>query len=161
MPPRGVTSHPGVPTMLTPHIVVRRAARAIDFYRRAFGAEEVLRLTGPDGAIAHAELRFGDALLYLNEESRVDDEHSPESLGGAAASLHLYVPDVDAAFTQAKGAGAKVTMPVTDMFWGDRVAEIEDPSGHRWSIATRKEDLSPKEISERAKVWFASQGKSA
>ena len=158
MPPRGVTSHPGVPTMLTPHIVVRRAARAIDFYRRAFGAEEVLRLTGPDGAIAHAELRFGDALLYLNEESRVDDEHSPESLGGAAASLHLYVPDVDAAYARAVSAGAIPRTRVSDMFWGERYGTVRDPFGHEWALATRIESLSPAEIRARAQQLVDAAG---
>ncbi|MEP7028065.1 MAG: VOC family protein [Candidatus Eisenbacteria bacterium] len=132
------------------HIVVRGAARAIDFYRRAFGAEEILRLTGADGEIAHAELRFGDALLYLNDESRDHDEHSPESLGGAAASLHLYVDDVDAAYARAVAAGAVPRLRVADMFWGERYGTVRDPFGYEWALATRTEVLSPAEIRARA-----------
>ena len=134
----------------TPYLTVDDGERAIDFYRRAFGAEEVLRLTGPDGEIAHAELRFGDALLYLNEESRDDDAHSPESLGGAAASLHLYVPDVDSAYARAVSAGAIPRTRVDDMFWGERYGTVRDPFGHEWALATRTETLSPAEIRARA-----------
>jgi len=150
MPPHGVSKLPAVPMTLIAHIIVRDAARAIDFYRRAFGAEEVLRLAGPDGEIAHAELRFGDAMLYLNEESPADNEHSPEWLGGAAASLHLYVPDVDEAYARALAAGALPRTRVEDMFWGERYGTVRDPFGHEWALATRVETLSPAEIRERA-----------
>ena len=147
---------------LTPYITVKDVAQSIDFFRRALGAEERMRLATPDGKkVMHGEVAIGDSVVMLGEENAERGCVAPSGLKGHSAGLYLYVPDVDAAFTQAKGAGAKVTMPVTDMFWGDRVAEIEDPSGHRWSIATRKEDLSPKEVSERAKAWFASQGKPA
>jgi uncharacterized glyoxalase superfamily protein PhnB len=135
---------------LTAHIVVRGAARAIDFYRRAFGAVEELRLVGPDGEIAHAELRFGDALLYLNEESPDLDERSPESLGGAAASLHLYVPNVDAAYARAVSAGAIPRTRVEDMFWGERYGTVRDPFGYEWALATRTEILTAAEVRERA-----------
>ena len=148
--PQAVRNPPAGYHSLTPYMTVRDASAAIDFYRRAFGAEEVLRLTGSDGAIAHAELRFGDALLYLNEESCDDDEHSPDSLGGAAASLHLYVPDVDAAYARAVSAGAIPRTRVSDMFWGERYGTVRDPFGHEWALATRIETLSPAEIRARA-----------
>ena len=135
---------------MTAHLVVRDAARAIDFYRRAFGAEEVLRLTGLDGEIAHAELRFGDALLYLNEESREQDEFSPDSLGGAPASLHLDVDDVDAAYERALAAGAIPRTRIADMFWGERYGTVRDPFGYEWALATLVEVLSPAEIRQRA-----------
>ena len=150
MPPHGLQHPQGIPSKLTAHIVVRRAERAIDFYRRAFGAEEVLRLNGPDGEIAHAELRFGDTLLYLNEEARDQDEHSPESLGGAAASLHLYVDDVDAAYARAVSAGAIPRTRVEDMFWGERYGTVRDPFGYEWALAQRVEALTPAEIRARA-----------
>jgi PhnB protein len=147
---------------LTPYITVKDIAQSIEFYRRALGAEERMRLATPDGKrVMHGEVSIGDSVVMLGEENAERGCVAPAGLKGHSSGLYLYVPDVDAAFAQAKGAGAKVTMPVTDMFWGDRVAEIEDPSGHRWSIATRKEDLTPKEVSERARAWFASQGKPA
>jgi len=159
MPPHGSLHHQGVPSTLTAHIVVRGAARAIDFYRRAFGAVEELRLTGPDGEIAHAELRFGDALLYLNEESPDLDERSPESLGGAAASLHLYVEDADAAFARAVSAGAIPRLRVEDMFWGERYGTVRDPFGYEWALATRTEVLTASEIRARAQRLVESSAK--
>jgi PhnB protein len=158
MPPHGVKSQPAVATSLTPHIVVRDAARAIDFYRRAFGAEEVLRLSGPEGEIAHAELRIGEATLYLNEEAREENELSPESLGGAAVSLQLYVPDVDAAYARAVSAGAIPRRRVEDMFWGERYGSVRDPFGHEWAIATKTEKLSPEEIRARAQQLVEESG---
>jgi PhnB protein len=154
MPRHRSSSHPESPLMLTPHLVVRRAARAIDFYRRAFGATEVLRLTGPDGEIVHAELRIGAAALYLNEESPDDESRSPDTLGGAAASLHLYVEDVDRAFDRAVEAGAIPVTRVADMFWGDRYGTVRDPFGYEWALATRNEALSPEEIRARAQRLF-------
>ena len=150
MPLHGSSKHPAGALTLTPHLVVRNAARAIDFYRRAFGAEEVLRLTGPDGEIVHAELKLGAAALYLNEESPGDEARSPESLGGAPASLHLYVSDVDQAFARAVAAGAIPLTRVADMFWGDRYGTVRDPFGYEWALATRTEELSPEEIRARA-----------
>ena len=152
MPLHGRTPIPGVPNTLTPHIVVRDAARAIDFYRNAFGAQEQLRLNGPDGSIVHAELRFGTALLYLNEESRDDHALAPESLGGAAASLHLFVDDVDKAYARAVRAGATPRTRVADMFWGERYGTVADPFGHEWALATRIEMLTPEEIRRRAQT---------
>ena len=145
---------------VTPFITVKDVAQSIDFYQRALGAEERMRMSGPDGKrVMHAELRIGDSVLMLGDESPERGCMVPASLKGHSGGLYLYVADVDAAFARATGAGAKVTMPLTDMFWGDRVAEIEDPSGHRWSLAARKEDLTPEEIRKRAQAWFASQGK--
>jgi len=145
---------------VTPHLTVRGAADAIAFYARAFGARERGRMPWPDGkTIMHAELQIGDSIVFLADEFPDMGCRAPQTLGGATGTLHLYVRNVDQVFERAVAAGAQVRMPVTDMFWGDRVAEIEDPSGHRWSLATRKEDLSPKEVSERARAWFASQGK--
>ena len=150
MPLHGPKKAPPPTVSLTPHIVVRNAARAIDFYRRAFGAEEVLRLTGADGEIVHAELKLGAAALYLNEESPGDEARSPESLGGAPASLHRYGEDVDQAFARAVAAGAVPVTRVADMFWGDRYGTVRDPFGYEWALATRTEVLSPEEIRARA-----------
>jgi len=150
MPLHRSSQNPPHAMSLTPHLVVRHAAHAIDFYRRAFGAEEVLRLTGVDGEIVHAELRLGAASLYLNEESPGDEARSPESLGGAPASLHLYVEDVDHAFARAVAAGAIPLTRVADMFWGDRYGTVRDPFGYEWALATRNELLSPEEIRARA-----------
>jgi PhnB protein len=154
------TSAPKGYYSVTPFIVVKDIAQSIDFYRRAFGAEERMRMPGPDGKrVMHAELGIGDSVLMLGDESPERGCFVPASLKGHTGGLYLYVSDVDAAFARATRAGAKGTMNPTDMFWGDRVGEVEDPSGHRWSLATRKEDLTPAEMRERAQVWFASQGK--
>lgn len=158
-----LTQKMGVPQgyhSLTPYLTVKDVGQSIDFYRRALGAEERMRLATPDGKrVMHGEVAIGDSVVMLGDESPERGCVAPAGLKGHSNGLYLYVPDVDAAFQQAKSAGAKVTMPVTDMFWGDRIAEIEDPSGHRWSLATRKEDLSEKEVAERARAWFASKGK--
>ena len=140
---------------VTPHLTVRGAARAIDFYARAFGAEELTRMPAPDGErIMHAELRIGDSRVFLNDEFPDMGGRSPEALGGTPASLHLYVEDVERAFARAVAAGAKVHMPLQDMFWGDRYGRLVDPFGHEWSMATRREDLSPDEIGARAATAF-------
>ena len=130
---------------LTLALAVRDVAAAIDFYKQAFGAVEYLRLALPDGSIMHAELGIGDSKLMLGEES--DEEggpRCPRTLGGVTRAVYLYVADVDAGFKQAVKAGAKVQMPVADMFWGDRYGQVVDPSGHLWEIAT------PKRVSGRA-----------
>jgi PhnB protein len=144
---------------VTPHLVCAGAAEAIEFYKRAFGAVELMRLPGRDGRLMHGSIAIGGGRVMLVDEMPECGALSPRSLKGTPVTVHLYVDDVDAFVDRAVKAGATLRMPVTDMFWGDRVAEIEDPSGHRWSIATRKEDLSPKEVSERAQAWFASKGK--
>ena len=133
----------------TPYLVVHEAAKAIDFYKRAFGAIVKVRMEGPPGKIAHAELQIGDSMIMLGDEAPRMEAKSPQSLGGTTAGIFLYVKDVDAACQQAVDAGAKVTMPVTDMFWGDRYGKLMDPFGHSWSMATHKEDVAPEEMKTR------------
>jgi len=136
---------------LTPHLVVKGASRAIDFYKKAFGAQEIGRLTGPDGkSIMHANLKIGDSHVFLVDEMPQMGCRGPESIGATPVTIHMYVEDVDAAFGKAVAAGAQVRMPVADMFWGDRYGILTDPFGHSWSLATHKEDLSPEEIGKRA-----------
>jgi PhnB protein len=142
---------------VTPALVVRDAATAIEFYKNAFGAQEQVRMMGPDGArVMHAELKIGDSIIFLCDEFPDMACRSPESLGGMTAMLHLYVPDVDAAFQRAINAGAQVKMPVADMFWGDRYGKVLDPFGHEWGLATRQEEVPPEEMRKRAETFFAS-----
>jgi PhnB protein len=131
---------------LTPHLVCAGAADAIEFYKAAFGAVELGRLPGPDGKLVHAAVRIGDSTLMLVDESPEWGMLGPKALKGSPVTVHLYVPDVDGTVAQAVAAGAKVTMPVADMFWGDRYGTLEDPFGHRWSVATHTRDLSFDEI---------------
>lgn len=131
---------------LTPHLVCASAAAAIDFYVKAFNAVEQGRLPGPGGKIMHASLRIGDSHLMLVDEMPEWGALGPKSLKGSPVTIHLYVQDVDAAVAQAVAAGARVTMPVADMFWGDRYGQLEDPFGHRWSVATHTRDVSPEEM---------------
>jgi len=142
---------------ITPHLVVQGVAAAIDWYTRAFGAHELLRNAAPDGtSIMHSELLLGDSRFFVVDEfpgSMV----SPKSLGGTPVTLHLYVPDVDALFQRAIDAGATVLMEVADQFWGDRFGMLTDPFGHRWSIASRIEDLSPRALQDRAASWVRDQ----
>jgi PhnB protein len=141
---------------VTPYLTVDDGARAIEFYVRAFGAREKERMPGPGGKIMHAELRVGDSVVMLSDEfPGMSTARSPKSLGGTTGGLFLYLPDVDASFKRAVEAGCKVLMPVTDMFWGDRFAKLEDPFGNQWSLATHKEDVSPREQAERAKSAMA------
>lgn len=131
---------------VTPHIVCAGAADAIGFYQRAFGAEEVTRLVAPDGRLAHAAIRIGDSTVMLVDEWAECGAMGPKALKGTPVTLHLYVPDADAALARAVAAGATVVMPLADMFWGDRYGQVEDPFGHRWSIATHQRDLTPEQI---------------
>jgi len=146
---------------LTTHLVVRGAAKAIDFYKRAFGAEEIMRMEGPGGRIGHAELRIGDSVIFLADEFPQSPSKAPQTLGGTTCTLNLYVEDVDASFEKAVKAGAKTTMPVADMFWGDRYGTLSDPFGHCWGVATHKEDLKAEEVEERAKAFWASMERQA
>ena len=140
---------------ITPGLVVKGADKAIEFYKKAFGAEESVRMNGPDGkSVMHAELRIGDSIFFVGDENPDMGALSPQSIGGTPCSLHLYVSNVDAAFKRAVDAGAQVKMPVTDMFWGDRYGKVQDPFGHGWGIATPKEELTPEEIRERTKEFF-------
>jgi PhnB protein len=134
----------------TPYIICRGAAKAIDFYKQAFGAEELMRLAGPDGKIGHAEIRIGDSPIMLADEHPEMGAVSPQSIGGTAVGILLYVPDVDAVFRRAIAAGATVERPVEDKFYGDRMGGVIDPFGHRWYIGTHKEDLSTEEVTRRA-----------
>ena len=143
---------------LTPSLTVKDGAKAIDFYKKAFGAHERMRLAGPDGRLMHAELQMGDSIVMLGEEMPDMGCKAPVSVGAVSGSLYVYVPDVDAAFKRAVEAGAKALTPPSDMFWGDRFGTVEDPSGHRWGLATHKEDPSPAEMEKRQKAFFASMG---
>ncbi len=141
---------------LTPHLVVRDAARAIEFYKQAFGAEVRGISYGPDKkAVMHAKLQIGDSFLMLNDEFPEWKVLSPQSLGGTGVTIHMYVEDVDKAFERAVAAGAAVRMPVMDTFWGDRFGQVTDPFGHRWSLATHKEELTAEEVKKRGEAYFA------
>ena len=142
----------GTPT-ITPYLTVRDAQAAIDFYVMAFGAKEVARLPSPDGQkLMHAELQIGDAKIMLADAfPEMDGSHPPSPLSGSPVTVHMYVPDTDATVERAAAAGAKVTMPPANMFWGDRFAKLSDPFGHSWSIATHQRDVAPQEMAEAMK----------
>jgi uncharacterized glyoxalase superfamily protein PhnB len=131
---------------VTPHLVCAGAADAIDFYVKAFNAREDFRLPGPQGKLLHAMITIGDSRVMLTDEIQDWGSFSPKALKGSPVTIHLYVTDVDASVAQAVAAGAKITMPVEDMFWGDRYCKVEDPFGHHWSIATRIRDVDPGEL---------------
>jgi PhnB protein len=142
-------------TTLSAALAVDDAAEAIEFYKRAFGAQERGRMEGPGGTIAHAELQVGDSVLMLADPMPQASTKPPKELGGTTVSLFMYVEDVDAVVKQAVDVGATLTMPVEDMFWGDRFGSVTDPYGHSWSIATHVEDLSPEEVAERGRAALA------
>lgn len=144
---------------VTPYLTVRGADRAIDFYKRAFGVEELFRMPGPGGELMHAELKIGDSKVFLSDEFPDPGAASSSPAGRPACTLHLSVEDVDAVFKRAGAAGCQVRMPLADMFWGDRYARVADPFGHEWGMATHKEDLTTEEIAQRAAAYFASTGK--
>jgi PhnB protein len=133
---------------LTPYLICANAAQAIEFYAKAFSAAEQFRLPGPGGKVMHACLKIGDSMLMLTDEWPEHQAFGPTTLKGTPVTIHLYVTDVDASFKQAVDAGATATMPVTDMFWGDRYGQLLDPFGHRWSLATHTRDMSPDEIQQ-------------
>ncbi len=133
---------------VTPHLVCAGAAHAIEFYKKAFGAVEESRLPGPDGRIMHAQIRIGGAAVMLVDEMPEWGALGPKALKGSPVTLHLYVDDTDATVARAAKAGAKVIMPVADMFWGDRYGQVEDPFGHHWSIGTHVRDVSTEEMVE-------------
>jgi PhnB protein len=143
---------------LTPYLAVEDASKAIEFYREAFGAEELLRMPASDGKIAHAELQFGNSKLMLSDPMPESKVLPPSERGGSTASIFMYVDDCDATFEQAQRAGATVESELQDMFWGDRFGSLIDPFGHLWSIATHKEDLSDEEMAERSKAAMAEMG---
>lgn len=140
---------------VTPYLVVNDAKRAMDYYQRAFGAREIMRMDGPAGKIAHAELRIGDSVIMLSDEMPGAGCRAPSSVGGSTAGIFLYVENVDTVFKQAVSAGAKADTPPADMFWGDRYGKLTDPFGHSWSLATHKEDVAPAEMAKRTKEAMA------
>ena len=148
---------PGYHTV-TPYLICRGASEAMAFYKKAFGARERMRMNGPDGKIAHAEMQIGGSMIMLGDENPQMGGMSPLSIGGTAVHIFLYLPDVDKAFKQAVAAGATTEMPPMDMFWGDRYAKLADPYGHKWSMATHKEDVSPKEMARRGAEEFKKMG---
>jgi PhnB protein len=138
------------------YLAVDDAAKAIEFYTKAFGAKERGRMPGPEGTIAHAELEIGDSVVMLSDPLPQSPTKTPKELGGISASPMLYVEDVDEFVQQAVDAGAEITMPVEDQFWGDRFGRVKDPFGHDWSIATHIEDVSPEEMAKRGQEAMAS-----
>ncbi len=143
---------------VTPYLIVKGADRAIDFYKKVFGAVQRMRMDGPNGTVGHAEIEIDDSIIMLADEFPDMGFRSPQSLGGTGVSLHLYVKDVDACFNRAVAAGAKVLRPVEDQFYGDRSGTVEDPFGHVWTISTHKEDLSPEELQKRSEAFMKQQG---
>lgn len=140
---------------VTPHLVVDGAAKALDFYKQAFGAEEICRMPMPDGSkLMHAEMRIGDSPVMLADEFPDWKCFGPSTLGGSSVTIHVYVNDVDKAFDRAVKAGATPEMPPADMFWGDRYCKVADPFGHKWSLATHIEDPTPEQMAERAASAF-------
>ena len=146
---------------VTPHLIVSDAAAAIDFYVAAFGADELTRQAGPDGRIWHAELLIAGGRMLLMDEFPDMGARSPAALGGTPVMLHLYVPDTDAQYARAIEAGATAVMEPTDAFWGDRYAQIDDPFGHRWSLATKLADLTAAETNQRGEEWLDAHGNPA
>jgi PhnB protein len=141
---------------ITPYLVVKGASQAIEFYKKAFGAQEILRLPMPDGkSLMHASVKIGDSVLFLADECPERGGLGPQGLGGTPVTIHLYVEDVDALFDQAVTAGAKVCMPPENTFWGARYGRLTDPFGHSWSLASQKEDLTPDQIGERFQAAMA------
>ena len=142
---------------VTPYLAINNAAKALEFYKNAFGAIEIYRLPLPDGRVGHAEIRLGDSIIMLADEFPEYGGKSPETLGGSPVNIHLYVDDVDAFFKRALAAGAKERKPVMDQFYGDRSGQLEDPFGHLWWVATHKEDVPPEELRKRVETMFASK----
>lgn len=140
---------------ITPNLVCLNAAKAIDFYKTAFGATELVRMPGPGGKIIHAELKIGDSIFFVNDSMSKTPPAVPEAGATNPMCIHLYTADVDALFNRAVIGGARVEMPVQDMFWGDRYGMLTDPFGQQWSIATHKEDVAPEEMKRRQDAFFA------
>jgi uncharacterized glyoxalase superfamily protein PhnB len=144
---------------VTPMLVLRDARKAVEFYKKALGAEELMVMPGPDGkGVMHAEIRIGNSIVMMGEECPGAPCKSAETMGGSPVSFYLYVENVDEAFKVAIAAGAEVEMPVQEMFWGDRMGSVRDPFGYSWSLATHTRDLTPEEISKGAQEAFAQMG---
>jgi PhnB protein len=135
---------------ITPYLIVKGGAAAIEFYKKAFGATEMMRMPGPDGKIGHAEIRIGDSVVMLADEHPEMGARSPQTIGGTPVSILLYVEDVDAVVRQAVAAGAKIQRPIEDKFYGDRMGSLDDPFGHVWHVATHTKDVTPEEMKKAA-----------
>jgi len=146
--------------VVTPYLTLRNAAQAIEFYKSAFGAEQTVRMDGPDGKVMHAEIRIGDSVVMLGEESPQMGNNSPQTLGGTTAGLMIYSENVDQAFERAVKAGAKAVTPPTDMFWGDRYGTLTDPFGHKWSLGQHIRDVPPEEMAKAQEEWMKQQQQS-
>ena len=158
--PKKVSPIPAGYRSVTPYLTVNDGPNAMEFYKRAFGAREIMRMPAPDGKLAHAEFRIGDSMVMLSDEfPGMSTQKAPTSLGGTTGSLMLYVPNVDAAFKRAVEAGCTSLMPPTDMFWGDRFGKLEDPYGNQWALATHTEDVPPRQMAERARAAMAQMAK--
>ena len=140
---------------VTPSLVVAGAAKAIEFYKKALGAEEKSRFPAPDGTLMHAEIRIGDSIIMLGDEMPEQGGRGPKSYGGSPVSLFIYLDNVNAAWKRALDAGAKVVMPLSDQFWGDRGGCIEDPFGHNWWLCQHVKDMNPKELQQAAEAFFS------
>ena len=138
----------------TPYLIVNGGARAIEFYKQAFGAAEVMRIGAPGGKVGHAEIKIGDSHIMLADEHPEMDARSPQAIGGTPVGLMLYLQDCDSVVAKAVSLGAKMVKPVQDQFYGDRSGTILDPFGHKWTIATHQEDVSPEEMKKRAAAMF-------
>ena len=144
---------------ISPHLIVDDAAKAIEFYKKAFGAESAVCMTGPDGkSVMHAELKIGNSIFMLAGEFPEHGCVGPKTVGGTPVSIHLYVEDCEKVFNQAIAAGATASMPITEMFWGDRFGKLTDPFGHQWSVATHIKDMTPEEMQKAGDEWMKQQG---
>lgn len=143
---------------VTPYLIVKGAAQALEFYKKALGAAEIMRMADPSGKVMHAELKIGDSIVMIADEFPEMGAKGPHTIGGSPVGICLYVPNVDQQFKQAIAAGAKEERPVKDQFYGDRSGTLRDPFGHQWTIATHTEDLTPEEIGKRAEEWMKMQG---
>jgi PhnB protein len=153
-PKKKVSFVPAGFTAVTPYLTCRDADKALEFYKKAFGAKIKSRMDGPDGKVMHAEILIGGSHIMLGEENTAMGMASPQTIGGSGSGVMLYVPNADKLFASAIAAGATVEMPLGDQFWGDRYGKLADPFGHKWSIATHIEDMTPKEMARRGEEFF-------